>query len=482
MEAYESFTKHISSSSRGRSTAAFFDFDGTIIATHSVKDMFLERLRAGEVGGREIFDIGAMLPRYLMKADSFVEAMAASIRNLRGSREEKLVKLGEKIASKLVADVFPEIKAIIKAHQARGHRVVIVSSATRYQIEPVARGLGIGDILCTELEVVDERFTGNLSGDACYAEGKVAAVEHYAKRHRVNLARSFAYSDGAEDIAMLEAVGNGVAINPDGKLARAAKHNGWPQLDLNSRGFVGVGDVARTLLAFGSAVPFLAASLPIRALGGSPREAMNFSISAWSNLAAIVARLKIILEGEENLWSDRPAVFLFNHCSAIDVLITAKVMRQDIVGVAKKEIQRQPLMGPAMAYAGTVFIDREHLRDPATALKPAVEALAEGRSVVIAPEGTRSRDGRLGRFKKGAFHIARQAGVPIVPIVIHNAVDALPNHGLVVRPAEVKVTVLKPVPTTGWTLRDVTPQSRRIREMYLEALGQMDPSATTASS
>ena len=481
MEAYESFTRNIMKSGRGRTTGAFFDFDGTIIASHSVKDMFLERLRAGEVHGQEFFDIGAMLPKYLLKADSFVDAMAASIRNLRGTREDKLAKLGEKIATKLKAETFPEVKAMIRAHLARGHRVAIVSSATRYQIEPVARDLGITDILCTELEVVDGRFTGNLAGDACYAEGKVTTMERFAKRHRINLDSSFAYSDGAEDIAMLSAVGHAVTINPDSRLADAARHNGWAQFELNSRGFIGVGDIARTLLAFGSAVPFLAASLPIRALGGSPREAMNFSISSWANLATIVARLKIILEGEENLWSHRPAVFLFNHRSAVDMLITAKVMRQDIVGVAKQEIQRQPLMGPALAYAGTVFIDREHMRDPAAALKPAVDALQEGRSVVIAPEGTRSRDGRLGRFKKGAFHIARQAGVPIVPIVIHNAVDALPNKSLVIRPAEVKVTVLKPIPTTGWTLRDVAPQSRRIRDMFLTALGQTDADASIAS-
>jgi putative phosphoserine phosphatase/1-acylglycerol-3-phosphate O-acyltransferase len=103
-----------------------------------------------------------------------------------------------------------------------------------------------------------------------------------------------------------------------------------------------------------------------------------------------------------------------------------------------------------------------------------VAALYEGRSVAIAPEGTRSRDGRLGEFKRGAFHLARQAGVPIVPVVIHNAPDALPNGGLVVRPAEVKVTVLPPVATEGWTLRSIAPQARRIRQLFLRELGQWE--------
>ena len=101
-----------------------------------------------------------------------------------------------------------------------------------------------------------------------------------------------------------------------------------------------------------------------------------------------------------------------------------------------------------------------------------MDALAAGRSVVIAPEGTRSRDGSLGKFKRGAFHMARQAGVPVVPIVIHNATDALPNRAMVIRPAEVKVTVLKPISSDGWRLRDVAIQSRRVRDLYLKTLGR----------
>ena len=369
---------------------------------------------------------------------------------------------------------------MIRAHQQQGHTLAIVSSATRYQIEPLASSLGIKHILSTELKTSNGKFTGELLGRPCYGEGKVSAVRDFAKKRRISLNKSFFYSDGAEDIALLETIGHPVVINPDNKLAAAAKRNGWSRYELDSRGFVGVGDLARTLLTFGSAVPFLMAGLPIRVLGGTQQEATNFSVATWASMASVVARLKLIVEGEEHLWSHRPAVFLFNHQSAIDILITAKLMRQDIVGIAKKEIQRQPFMGPALAYAGTVFIDRENVRDPAAALKPAVDALNEGRSVVVAPEGTRSRNGNLGKFKKGAFHMARVAGVPIVPIVIHNAVDALPNKSFVVRPAEVKVTVLKPVPTKDWTLRDVSPQSRRVRDMYLETLGETDRDTAAA--
>ena len=473
MEPYASYTKSISESAGGKTTGAFFDFDGTVIATHSIKEIFIERLKSGEVTAQEVYDVLSMIPRYLLKSDSFEDTMAASIENLRGMPEKKLVDVGEKVSrEQLAAEVFPEVRAMIQAHQKKGHTVAIVSSATRYQIEPVARILGIDEILCTQLDVKDGKFTGKLLGENCYGENKAAAVRKFAKTRRVSLKKSYFYSNGAEDIALLRGVGHPVVINPDSKLEAAAKKNGWLHHQLESRGTVGVGDVARTLLTFGSALPFLAASLPIRALGATQREATNFSVSAWTNLAAVVARLKLIVEGEENLWSHRPAVFLFNHQSAMDVIITAKLLREDAVGVAKKEIQRQPFMGPALTFAGAVFLDRENIRDPQAALQPAIDALGEGKCVVIAPEGTRSKDGKLGDFKRGAFHMARQAGVPIVPIVIHNAHDALPGNSMVVRPAEVKVTVLKPVSTEGWKLRDVAPQSRRIRDLYLDTLGQ----------
>ena len=107
-------------------------------------------------------------------------------------------------------------------------------------------------------------------------------------------------------------------------------------------------------------------------------------------------------------------------------------------------------------------------------MQPAVDAIRANRSVVIAPEGTRSRDGVLKRFKRGAFHIAQQAGVPIVPIVIHNAQDALPYKGLFVRPAEVKVTVLEPIATDDWEAEDVPAIAKEMRARYLEVLEQVD--------
>jgi putative phosphoserine phosphatase/1-acylglycerol-3-phosphate O-acyltransferase len=204
----------------------------------------------------------------------------------------------------------------------------------------------------------------------------------------------------------------------------------------------------------------------------SRREGANVLSSAWPDLALALAGTELEVEGEEHLWSQRPAVFIFNHQSAVDTLLVAKLLRRDFTGIAKREIRRNPIFGPAFAFAGVVFIDRADTAKAIDALKPALTALSEGRSIAIAPEGTRSRTRRLGRFKKGAFHIAMQAGVPIVPIVFENALDVLPRGALVLRPANVRAIVLPPIDTRGWTREGLDAEIEKIRKLYLDVLGE----------
>jgi putative phosphoserine phosphatase/1-acylglycerol-3-phosphate O-acyltransferase len=475
MEPYQSFTSHIERETPGQGIAALFDLDGTLIATHSVKDFFSERLFSGQVSLAEAMDLAGMAGRYALKLGSFEEALSSSLRNMRGLGKKDFDQLGEKVfRDRLSSAVFPEMKAIVRAHRRLGHTLIVVTSATRFQVEPLARYLGIEHVLCTELAVSKGKFTGRIKGEACYGPAKVTAARRLCEELGLSLEDSYFYSNGSEDLPLLRSVAHPVAICPDKELLAEARNCGWLVHELDSRGSTGIRDYARTLATFASVLPTMAIGLPFRWLGDAERDATNFSLAAWSQFASLVAGLKLIIEGEEHLWTQRPAVFLFNHQSAMDILITTRLLQKDFTGIAKKEIKRQPLMGPAMMAAGVVFIDREDKNNPRDTLQPALEALEGGRSVLIAPEGTRSRDESLGEFKKGAFHLAMQAGVPIVPIVIHNAVDALPNKSMIVRPAEVKVTVLEPISTEGWTLRSVVRAAGDVRKAYLETLRQTD--------
>ncbi len=313
-------------------------------------------------------------------------------------------------------------------------------------------------------------MTGGVVRPTCYGEGKADAAREIAAREGVDLEQSYFYTDSHEDLPLLEAVGRPRPLNPNRQLAQIAKERMWPVRRFRSRGRPSFGDLVRTGLSYASVGPALGAGLAAGLVNGSYRELLNVSGAVWSDLATSLAGIDLRVEGEENAWVARPAVFIFNHQSALDAILMLKLIRRDLTGVGKKEIKSNPVFGPLFSAAGAVFIDRSDTKGAIAALEPAVTALREGRSLLIAPEGTRSRTPRLGRFKKGAFHIAMQAGVPIVPVVFRNVLDALPRDALVVRPATVEAVVLPPIDTRDWTREGLDDEIAAIRARYLEVL------------
>jgi putative phosphoserine phosphatase/1-acylglycerol-3-phosphate O-acyltransferase len=232
-------------------------------------------------------------------------------------------------------------------------------------------------------------------------------------------------------------------------------------------------DLLRTAMVPASLMGSFAAGLPIWALTGSRRDAVNFSMSVFADLASALIGLNLNIKGEHHLWSHRPAVFLFNHQSNVDMVIVARLLRRDISGIGKKEIGDIPLIGRILEYSGVVLIDRKDHDKAVAAMASLVDTMrVEGKSVCISPEGTRSITPKLAPFKKGAFHLAMQAGVPVVPIVIHNSVDVMPKGSAIYRPATVNVEVLPPVDTSGWKADSIDDHVEHVRNMYLEALGR----------
>ena len=189
-------------------------------------------------------------------------------------------------------------------------------------------------------------------------------------------------------------------------------------------------------------------------LNGNWQRAVNIMSSTWGEVRTALAGLRCRCAGG-HVWSRRPAVFIFNHQSAIDMLVICKLLRREFVGIGKQELKKNPIFGPLMTLAGTVFIDRFHHEKAIQALRPAIDALRHGLSLAIAPEGTRSTTPHPGPFKKGAFFMAMEAGVPIVPIVLPNTLDALPKNWLVVRPTTIDVDVLPPIETRDWKRADL---------------------------
>jgi putative phosphoserine phosphatase/1-acylglycerol-3-phosphate O-acyltransferase len=196
-------------------------------------------------------------------------------------------------------------------------------------------------------------------------------------------------------------------------------------------------------------------------------------MSVFADTASALIGLNLRVNGEQYLWSDRPAVFVFNHQSNVDLVIIARLLRRDITGVGKKEIGEIPLIGRILEFSGVVLIDRKDTEKAIEAMQSLVDIMQiEGKSVCMSPEGTRSITPKLAPFKKGAFHLAMQAGVPMVPIVIRNSGDVMPKGSSYYRPATVEVEVLPPVDTSNWTAATIDEHVDSVHAMFVSALGQ----------
>jgi putative phosphoserine phosphatase/1-acylglycerol-3-phosphate O-acyltransferase len=464
----------VEASPEGPQVAAIFDFDGTIIAGYSVTVFIKEQLKRGEFSPRDFVDLMSAMTNFGMGNLGFSGLMAVNAQFMKGIDEQKYIDIGEELYVEQIARlIYPESRALVDAHLAKGHTVSVISSATPYQVEPAARDLGIDHVMCTYLETEDGKFTGGVVKPTCFGQGKVTAAEELASRHNADLDNSFFYSDSHDDLLLLERVGHPKVLNPNSKLDRIARHNHWPVANFGSRGRPSLSQFVRSIAATVSLVSSFAAGLPIYALTGSRRASQNFSFSLFADTAGALIGLDLDVKGEEHLWEQRPAVFVFNHQSKADVIICAQLLRRDIAGVGKKEIKKMPVIGRVMEMGGVVLIDRGDAKSAISSMKPLIDAMRkEGKSVVLAPEGTRSISPKLNAFKKGAFHLAMQANVPIIPIVIHNAGDMAPKGDFVFRPATVEVEVLAPIDTSDWRVETINDHVRDVRNLFLKTLGQ----------
>ena len=474
MATQKQLLKDIEAMPDGPDIAAIFDFDGTLIAGYSATVFIKEQLKRGDLSPREFMELASAMTNFGFGNLGFSAMLLVSSQLLRGVSEQSYMELGEELyRSQIARLIYPESRALVDAHRAKGHTVAVISSATPYQVEPAAQDLGIKHVMCSNLEVENGEFTGGVQRPTCFGQGKVDAAEQLASAMGIDLERSSFYSDSYDDIELLERVGRPVALNPNGKLTREAQHRGWSLARFGSRGRPSVKEFLRSVAATWSLVPSFAAGLPMWALTGSRRDAQNFSFSVFADSASALIGLDLKVKGEQYLWSHRPAVFIFNHQSKVDVVIAERLLRRDVAGIGKQEIKKLPILGKVLELGGIVYIDRNNTSSAIEAMAPLVDAMRnEGKSVVLAPEGTRSISPKLSPFKKGAFHLAMQAGVPIVPIVIHNAGDVAPKGDFVFRPATVEVEVLKPIDTTGWSVDDLDSHISDVRNQFLRVLGQ----------
>jgi putative phosphoserine phosphatase/1-acylglycerol-3-phosphate O-acyltransferase len=465
--------EEIRASPRRADVGAFFDFDGTLIDGYSAGALYSHRLRNFEIGPTELVRTVQATRQGTLSEDQFVDLVSMGIAGWAGRPVEDLEELGERLFRQGIAgSLFHEAWRLVKAHQRQGHTVVIATSATRFQVGPLARELGVEHVLCTELEAERGGLTGRISGRTLWGPGKIAAVGEFAERRKLSLPRSFAYANGNEDVPLLSAVGHPRAVNPQPELAETARTNGWPVLAFRrGPGRLDPQPAIRTAAMYGALIGSGLAGVALGALSRNRRRGIDLATSLFAQVGGVIGDVDVRLVGERHLWSHRPAVFFINHQSSlIDLLVTSTVLRGGFTAVAKAEAAHVPVIGQLLTMADFAFIDRSSSTQARDALQQARDRLRAGTSIVISPEGTRSLTPRVGKLKKGGFHLAMQAGVPIVPIVIRNAGELMWRNAKTARTGTVEVVVHEPIPTTGWTKEDLDRTVEHVQKLYEDTM------------
>jgi len=229
-------------------------------------------------------------------------------------------------------------------------------------------------------------------------------------------------------------------------------------------------------ISFCSSLGFSSA-IPLSLMGR--RYDVNYVVArTFYAIFSRLAGLRIVVEGEEHLQT-RPCVFIGNHQSMVDILCLGSMFPMGTRMMAKKSLKYIPLFGTYMQASGSVFIDRGNSAAAVQSLRAAGEEIKKSHtSLWIFPEGTRTlrpyHD--VGPFKKGAFHLAIRAGLPLVPVVVENYWNLY--HNGVFNSGTFKVRVLPPISTVGLTTADVGDFSVRVREQMLQVLREIsDPNA-----
>lgn len=188
-------------------------------------------------------------------------------------------------------------------------------------------------------------------------------------------------------------------------------------------------------------------------------------VRQWARALVWVAGGKISVVGEENIPKDRSVVFISNHQGDFDVPIFLGYIDKSKAFIAKMETKKIPLISSWMKNMNCVFMDRNNIRQSVKAINEGAEILRHGYSLVIFPEGTRSKGDKMGEFKHGSFKLATKAGVPIVPVTIKGSYKMLELYKFIIRPAKVEVIISKPVETSGMTREEIQALPGKVEEI-----------------
>jgi len=194
----------------------------------------------------------------------------------------------------------------------------------------------------------------------------------------------------------------------------------------------------------------------------------------WSRAIMRAAGVKLTIRTVAPLDPRRPYVFMANHLSASDIFSLFIAIPFPVRMIAKKQLGRIPFFGWAMHAGRFIFIDRGNPIAARRSIEEAARRIKNGHSVLLFPEGTRSRDGCLGPFKKGGFHLAIASGADIVPCSLRGTREVMRRGSLLIYPGSITVDVAAPISTEGLTDDDRDALLERVRNQIREMSGQAE--------
>jgi len=221
-----------------------------------------------------------------------------------------------------------------------------------------------------------------------------------------------------------------------------------------------------------TAIAVLAPFLIILFLITRRENAIYSPVRMFVRLGLLFVGVKVKVTGLENLDPSQSYIFTPNHQSLIEVPLFVTYLGRNPAYLAKKEVFKYPLFGYGIGLMGVVPVDRSNTKAAVESARLATENLRRGKSYVVYPEGTRSPDGRLLPFKKGAFMMAIEANVPVVPVTISGATRIMPKAKVKVYPSTVRITVHEPISTKGYTKDNVHDLVERARAKIYSALSE----------